>query len=795
MTDGRLRVILAGSVYPQPEGLRPFLEESGYEVLGEVSSPEELLDAIAERDADLLVLGPEHLDPERLGAVRERAPGAAIVAVSGERPPGLRPADGYVPSGSSLGVLTTELARVAFESAGARAAPARRWFERAPLAAGRVGPLAAAVAVIAGAWVLFATFPEGVQPPRATIAPPRPTASATSSVTGGPTVPVASPLEDALDSLERLVEAIRAGDLDRVPVEAEALARDREAAIAAGFEVGPLDLSVATRVAALTPDLPQQVVTQLRVILGDLVPPPEGGIAVTGDGAFGEVAVGTSSGPRPLVLSNPGRAAVTVVGVEIRGPAATQFSFTSDCVGATLVAGETCRIDVSFRPSGAGPRTAELRVELEDGPAAVVALSGTGVLVAPPDSEPPIVVCDPAGSGWSGSDVAVTCTARDPGSGLAQPGDAGFVLRASTPAGTETTNAQTDARTVCDREGNCVTVGPIGGIRIDKRAPDVSCERPTGGWQAANVEVSCTARDRGSGLGSDASFTLSTNVGRDVETADAQTGTRSVCDRVGNCSTAGPVGGIKVDRKPPASSCEDPPRGWQAQNVELACRATDGGAGVTNQDAAFTLRAEVAVGSETADAQTGTRSVCDRVGNCSTAGPVGGIKVDRKPPAISIGAPSPGAVYLLDQGVTAAFECVDGGSGTAVCQGSGSVDTASVGNRSFTVTARDAVGNEATLSVGYIVTYGVQLLSDPDEETRKVEIRLVNVDGINVSSSRVAVTALDLDGAPLNRRFTYIPGQQAYRLNIPGNVGSGSHVLRFTAEDDPIVHQVTFTTR
>ncbi|HZD18688.1 MAG TPA: choice-of-anchor D domain-containing protein, partial [Actinomycetota bacterium] len=547
MTDGRLRVILAGTLYPQPEGLRLFLEESGFEVSGEVRSPGELFASAGSGQPDLVVVGPDLLEQELIRELRAVAPGIGIVAVAQGPPPKglLAEGDGYVPQGSSLTSLTTELSRVAVASA-RPAATRRRWLAgaRPAAAAGRVGPIAASIAILAGAWILVATFPEGTTPPLADV--PRTTPASVTPTTPTspvPTSPNVSPLEGVQDALDGLIEAIQAGDFDRASAEAEALVRERDAAVDAGVEVGPLEATATRRLATLVPDLPRAVVTQLRAILGDLMPPAEGQVLVAGDGTFGEVPVGTTSGPRPLVISNVGESPLTVVAVDVVGGAG-QFSRTSECLGTVLQGERTCTVDVSFRPAAAGSVAAQLRIEVEGGAATAVALNGVGVLVAPPDTEPPILVCDPVGTGWSGSDVLVTCTARDVGSGLAQPADAAFALRTSTADGVETENAHTDARTVCDRERNCITVGPIGGIKIDKRAPDVSCDRPDGGWHAEDVRVPCTARDRGSGVGADASFTLSTHVASGVETDSARTGTRSVCDRVGNCSTAGPIGGI-----------------------------------------------------------------------------------------------------------------------------------------------------------------------------------------------------------------------------------------------------------
>ena len=797
MTDGRLRVVLAGSPYPQPEGPRPFLEASGYEVLSEPAGRDDLLRAVREGDPDLVVLGPGLIDHELVRAVRDIAPSVGLVAVARGRPTkALLPfLDGHVPYGAPLGSLAAELGRVAVQPRGPSGAVEAPDADRPPPAVARIAPIAAAVAIVTGAWILFATVPEGQLLPRPDEGSPSPSPGITVSPspgTVGPT-PEVSPLDDALTALEGLVDAIVAEDFARAAKEAERLVRERERAIEAGFDVRPLDVTVAARLGPMAQDLPAPVAQTLRGILGDLLPPVGSSVAATGDGTFGEVPVGTVSGPRPILVSNVGAEGDVALEVEVSGTSADRFTVSDGCGGRSLAPEETCTIEVAFRPASAGPADAQLLVVPEEGQAVAVPLSGTGVVVAPPDTDPPVLLCDPVGSGWHGSDVVVPCTATDAGSGLADPGQASFVLRTSTSPGTETTDARTDARTVCDREGNCLTVGPIGGIRIDKAAPDVRCDRPDGGWHAENVSVGCAARDGGSGVGSDARLELSTHVARGVETDDARTGTRRVCDRVGNCTTAGPVAGIKVDRKAPEVTCRDANGGWHAENVRVGCRATDGGSGVRGGETSFDLVTDVPLGSETADARTGTREVCDGVGNCVTAGPVGGIKVDRKAPTVAVAAPSAGAVFLLDQGVSASFACDDGGSGAVSCQGSGAVDTAAVGNRTFSVTARDAVGNEVTVSVDYVVTYGVQLVSDPGETDRKVQIRLVNASGVNVSSSQTAVTALDLDGVPMNRRLAYIPGQQAYRLNLPGHIEDGQHALRFTAEGDPVVHSVTFT--
>jgi hypothetical protein len=95
-----------------------------------------------------------------------------------------------------------------------------------------------------------------------------------------------------------------------------------------------------------------------------------------------------------------------------------------------------------------------------------------------PDTEPPVITCDAPDGLWHAADVGIACTAEDLGSGLADPADASFVLWTHVLPGTETANAFTDSREVCDVVGNCATAGPIGGNMIDKKAPVIAVIEP-----------------------------------------------------------------------------------------------------------------------------------------------------------------------------------------------------------------------------------------------------------------------------------------------------------------------------
>jgi endonuclease G, mitochondrial len=168
------------------------------------------------------------------------------------------------------------------------------------------------------------------------------------------------------------------------------------------------------------------------------------------------------------------------------------------------------------------------------------------------------------------------------------------------------------------------------------------------------------------------------------------------------------VGDVCEDTSAPTISCAAPDGAWHPANVALACTASDSGSGLANPaDAAFFLMTSVDPGVENADASTNSRVVCDVEGNCATAGPIAGNKIDRKAPVITVTTPAEGATYPLNDSVAAAYTCVDGGSGTTSCTGSAAngapIDTSTTGTKTFVVVSTDAVGNSSTATVTYTV--------------------------------------------------------------------------------------------
>jgi len=224
-----------------------------------------------------------------------------------------------------------------------------------------------------------------------------------------------------------------------------------------------------------------------------------------------------------------------------------------------------------------------------------------------------------------------------------------------------------------------------------------------------------------------------------------------------------------ADRTPPTVACSGDDGSWHADNVTLWCSASDAGSGLADAaQAVFALSTQVPDGSETADANTQSVQVCDRAGNCAASGPVSGLKVDRLAPQVTITAPLDGSEVEIGSTLAAGFGCADDGSGVSSCLGSAAdgsaLDTSGPGEHSFTVTATDAVGHEASRTATYWVRYRWLGWQPPfagrsrgaDEAERTIPIKFAVdaasgaelVDGLQVAAVSCAGSAPVAPGDP-----------------------------------------------
>ncbi len=92
---------------------------------------------------------------------------------------------------------------------------------------------------------------------------------------------------------------------------------------------------------------------------------------------FGPTVLGSTATAQTVTASNPGGVPVTLSSAAVNSP----FAIASDTCGASLAAGASCTIAVTFAPTVAGPSTASLSLPGQyTGSPATVQLSGTSVL-------------------------------------------------------------------------------------------------------------------------------------------------------------------------------------------------------------------------------------------------------------------------------------------------------------------------------------------------------------------------------------------------------------------------------
>ena len=343
------------------------------------------------------------------------------------------------------------------------------------------------------------------------------------------------------------------------------------------------------------------------------------------------------------------------------------------------------------------------------------------------------------------------------------------------------------------------------------------------GWNKANFTVNFNATDGPAPCGSGVknitveasgavSLALTTTAGASTSLSIGTEGITTIhyhaSDNAGNVESTKTLT-VRLDKTNPSVACAAPDGLWHAADVTLACSASDALSGLANPaDASFSLSTSVPAGTETSNALTNSHGVLDRADNLTTAGPIAGNMVDKKPPVITITTPITNGTYIVNQPVAASYGCTDGGSGVATCSGtvaSGSnIDTSSVGTKTFTVNATDNVGNASSLTYTYYVTYNICLLYDVSQPFARqsqapIKLEICDFNSVNLSSSSITLTAVSVTPSqPLSSkanpdnlfRFdaTVAPGGGYIYNLIVKTFPPGLYTLDFRVSGDPILH-------
>ncbi|MDT8385448.1 MAG: RHS repeat-associated core domain-containing protein [Gammaproteobacteria bacterium] len=346
----------------------------------------------------------------------------------------------------------------------------------------------------------------------------------------------------------------------------------------------------------------------------------------------------------------------------------------------------------------------ELAVEVRGKPGGALVVEIIGIYENTDDIPPSIsaaVTPLPNEAGWNTSDVEVSFSCDDIGSGILSCPDSVIVVTEGA--------GQIVSGTTTDNAGNTATASVP--VNIDKTVPGISFEvspvANAAGWHDRDATVSFTCTDS---LSSIADCSQSIIVGTE---GAAQVISGDAIDVAGNTSQA--TTSISLDKTPPTiEAIITPPanvNGWHNGDATVSFTCTDSLSGIDTCPASMVIASE-GFGQEVSG------SVSDKAGNTATTSVT--LNIDKTLPAITLDTPALGSVQLTNppsmdvsysdiNGVdvaTLSFE-LDGQPLTVVCNKTSissnciaSTDF-SYGTHTLQATVSDVAGNTATSQVTF----------------------------------------------------------------------------------------------
>jgi len=347
MAPETVKVLIAGNIYAKLALVRRFLEDDGYQVVGEPRTKQDVIRAVQAARPDAVVIDEEFIDGGPVGTIpriRSAQPGAKIVVFTSGPPveeTAPKGADGYLEKGAPLSALTSMLGRsfavkrapidavpseagtaeagaartvpvdvVAVAKAAAMTAhrgpnPALQPAGVAPVGGSgdapsrerrfggfRVAALLAGIVLIVWSLVSMIVADDTVHHPRIVAAAPSPSTIIEQ--------PGSDELQMAYATLDGMITALHGANYVLATVDAQLLIQQRETARSAGFSIGALDDEITSRLDAMVGTLPSRAITPLQDILGPLFPqlatePGGGSTVVMGNPAPGGTTSGSGS--------------------------------------------------------------------------------------------------------------------------------------------------------------------------------------------------------------------------------------------------------------------------------------------------------------------------------------------------------------------------------------------------------------------------------------------------------------------------------------------------------------------
>lgn len=343
----------------------------------------------------------------------------------------------------------------------------------------------------------------------------------------------------------------------------------------------------------------------------------------------------------------------------------------------------------------------------------IASILGLGLGIAGPalaaDTTRPVIVPTLTGTlganGWYRGNVVLAWSVTDPESAVSRKTGCGNVTISADTAGVTYTCSATSAG---GSSSSPVT------IKRDATLPAVTVTRPAAAasykmGQAVLAAYTCS--DARSGLLSCVG-PVAAGAAIDTATMGAKTFTVAGTDNAGNVRNV-TVNYTVTDATPPVVTPTVVGTlnagGWYTSGVTVNWLVTDPDSAVT---------AQTGCGPTSIIADTvGTIVTCSATSNGGTSKVSVTIKRDTTLPTATITVPANGGTYKAGTPVASNYVCADAGSGVASCVGNvakgAAIDIATLGARTFTVTATDKVGNVQTATAAYTVVDGTPPVITP----------------------------------------------------------------------------------
>jgi hypothetical protein len=364
-------------------------------------------------------------------------------------------------------------------------------------------------------------------------------------------------------------------------------------------------------------------------------------------------------------------------------PAANTFGWNNTSVTVNFACTDalsgvaSCASPAAFTKEGAGQTASGNSTD-------VAGNSATASAAVNIDETPPSITAAiapaPNAAGWNNTNVIVSFTCADSGSGIANCPLQQAVI-------SEGAN-QNISGTATDKAGNSANASVT--VNIDRTPPSitavVSPSPNLAGWNNTDVTVTFTCSDAGSGVATCPGPVQVTTEGAN------QVITGTATDIAGNTTTTSVT--LKIDKTPPVITANVSPQpnanGWNTSLVTVTFQCSDSGSGIVSCPGPQTVSTEGAN-------QLVSGTATDAAGNTSSASAT--ISLETSSPRITVtGAPPANGAGWNNTDVTVSFLCTPAVAPITSCPGQQVVTTEGA-NQSFPGTVTDAAGNTATTSI------------------------------------------------------------------------------------------------